>query len=194
MFRLMFRPVRDSLPIRPAEGRRRGRRICLGALTMAGVLYLASPYVMLWSMGSALRLHDDTALRTALDWESVRAGLKQSLGLIQPVQQVSDRDELPGFGDSFASGVASGMIDQDITPQRLDTMLDVPALRGHGARHLPRGFFTGPARFRMEIPLPGMAPVGITMRIEKWRWKITRVDVPEQLLAPAPTTRIAASS
>ena len=113
----MFRPLRTAPPTRHAEGRRRGRRICLGALTMAGVLYLASPYIMLWSMGSALRLHDDAALRTALDWESVRAGLKQSLGLIQPVQQVSDRDELPGFGDTFASGVASGMIDQDFDAQ-----------------------------------------------------------------------------
>ena len=197
--RPMFRSVRIRPASRPPSARRqsrRGRRVCAGALAAAGVLFVASPYTALWSMGSALRVHDDAALCASMDWELVRAGLKQSLGVAaRPVQQVSQQDELPGFGDSFASGVASGMIDEDVTPQRLDQMLSTPALRGrHGMASLPAGFFSGPAQFEAVIPVAGSAPIEITMRIEKWRWKVTRIMVPESLLTPPAGTRVATSS
>ena len=73
-------------------------------------------------------------------------------------------------------------------------MLSVPALRSHGAKGLPHGFFTRPAQFEAEIPMPGMAPIDITMRIEKWHWKITRITLPEELLVSPPATRVATRS
>ena len=192
----MFRPARVRAASRPPASRRRvwrQRRMCVGAMASAAILYLASPYMALWSMGAALRLHDDAALQSSLDWKLVRAGLKDSLGLDHPVRQVSQQDELPGFGDSFASGVASGMIDDDITPQRLGSMLSSPSIRSQAGTRLPHGFFTSPTRFEARIA-SGTAPIEITMQIEDWRWKITRITVPDALLNPPAATRVAARS
>jgi hypothetical protein len=172
----------------------------MSAMTTACAFYLASPYVMLWSAGTALKRHDRAALCSSLDWEQVRAGLKDTLGL-RPVQQVSQQDELPGFGESFATGVASGMIDEDVTPERLDTILSSAmssgtATRTHAAAGLPRGYFAGPAHFVAEIRMSGGAPIEISMRIEKWHWKITRITLPEDMLIPpaAPTHLASARS
>ncbi len=175
--------------------RKRRRAIRLSVAAMAGscVLYLASPYAALWTMGTALQRHDDAALCASLDWKLVRSGLKDSLGLRPPVQRVSQQDDLPGFGESFAVGVASGMIDDDITPERLDAMLSGPAMQGHGATGLPHGFFVSPARFQAEIRIAGEAPVEISMRIEKWRWKITRIRLPDDMLTPPPATHLASA-
>ena len=165
--------------------RQRARRVCTGAMVAAGVLYLASPYMTLWSMGTALRSHDKAALCSALDWEQVRIGLKDSLGLQRPTQQVSQEDELPGFGESFATNMASGMIDDDITPERLGTMLSGMTTHMHGGTATPRGYLAGPAHFEARIPVAGEAPIEITMRIEKWHWKITRIRLPDEMLHPA---------
>ena len=192
----MFRPEPGSLAP-PAllawRRRRRARRICAGTLAMAVALYLASPFTTLWTMASSLRVHDDVALRSSLDWKLVRTGLKQSLGLDHPVQRVSAQDELPGFGESFASGVASGMIDEDITPERLDAMLSTQTVHTRGLAGLPHGFFTSPTRFEVEVRMDGTAPIDITMQIEKWRWKITRITLPQELLTPPSATRLAST-
>jgi hypothetical protein len=181
-----------KLPASPVR-RRQATRICAGAMAMAGCLYVASPYVALWSMGAALQRNDRGALCSSLDWEQVRAGLKDSLGLQRPVRQVSQQDELPDFGTSFVSNVASGMIDDDITPERIDTMLSGLGSHADGTTTLPHGFFAGPARFEVQVGTAGRAPIRITMRIEKWRWKITRITLPESMLNPAAATHVARS-
>lgn len=172
---------------------RRARRIAVSTLALSGLLFAASPYVALWSAGYAVSHHDRAALRGSLDWQQVRLSLKNSLGLTSPVRQVAQQDELPDFGESFATNVASGMIDDDITPERLDSMLGrIPV--GAGTTRMPHGFFTGPASFTAAIPVAGSRPVQISMRIEKWHWKITGIDLPPSLLAPAAQTRYAQRS
>ncbi len=188
----MHRPGRQSPALRQGR-RRRAAQVSVGALAAACLLYLASPFATLWTMGVALQRHDEAALCASLDWKLVRSGLKESLGLRAPVQRVSQQDDLPGFGESFAVGVASGMIDDDITPERLDAMLSAPAMRGHGAAGLPHGFFVSPARFQAEIRINGEAPIEISMRIEKWRWKVTRIRLPEDMLAPPAATHLASA-
>lgn len=182
----MVRPG-STPPSRPRH-QRAARCVCAGAMATAGMLYLASPYVALWSMHAALKRHDDAALRASLNWELVRAGLKDGLGLNAPVQQGSQQDELPGFGESFATNIASGMIDDEITPERLDSMISGPALQDHALARLPRGVFTGPTRFHVAIRMTGeRTPIEITLHLEKWRWKVTRITLPEDMLAPPPT-------
>lgn len=196
----MYRPGRTPLALRSRpmlrnRQQKRADRICVGAMAAACAMYLASPYMTLASMGMAMQRHDQGALRSSLDWSLVRAGLKESLGLRPPVQQVSQQDELPGFGESFATGVASGMIDADITPERLGSMLGNPAIHDHGMGGLPHGHFSGPARFDAEIQVSGGDPIRITMRIEKWRWKITRITLPDDILnQPTPTHLASARS
>jgi len=144
-------------------------------------------------MGTALNTHDNVALCASLDWSHVRDGLKDSLGLRAGVQQVSQQDELPGFGESFATSMASGMIDEDFTPARLDTMLSGPLARSRGAGALPRGYFVGPTQFRAAINMGGATPVEITMRIQKWRWQITRITFPQDFLTNAAPTHLASN-
>ena len=198
----MLRPGRKPLDTMqsPARlrSRRRAHRLCAGAMTMACALYLASPYMMLWSAGMALQRHDHSVLCASVDWGSVREGLKNQLGPQHPVQQVSQQDELPGFGESFASNVAAGMIDDDVTPERLDTILSsaMPGsgtAKGHVMSGRPRGYFVGPAHFEAEIRMAGSAPIEISMHIEKWRWKITRITLPDDMLTPAATTHLASA-
>ncbi len=188
----MNRPGREPPALRQSR-RRRAVRVSAGAMAAASVLYLASPFATLWSMGTALQRHDDAALCASLDWKLVRSGLKDSLGLRAPVRRVSQQDDLPGFGESFAVGVASSMIDDDITPERLDAMLSAPAMQGHGAAGLPHGFFVSPARFQAEIRIRGEAPIEISMRIEKWRWKITRIRLPDDMLTAPAATHLASA-
>ncbi len=181
-------PMWRETTTRSSRRQRQARRACVTSLAAAGLLYVASPYAALWSLGEALQRHDKAALCASLDWTLVRDSLKQSLGLSRGgIQQVSQQDELPDFGASFATGLASGMIDEDITPERMDSILSNPALNGRSRAGLPHGFFVSAAQFEARVPAAGPAPVEISMRIEKWRWKITRVRIPDPTPAPAVT-------
>nr|WP_321984644.1 DUF2939 domain-containing protein [uncultured Lichenicoccus sp.] len=180
-------------PVARSRRSRRARRVAISTLALSGMMFASSPYVALWSAGYAVSHHDRSALRGSLDWQQVRLSLKHSFGLASPVRQVAQQDELPDFGESFATNVASGMIDDDITPERLDGMLSrIPA--GTRAARMPHGFFTGPASFTADIPVANSAPVQISMRIEQWHWKITAIDLPASLLAPPAQTRFAQRS
>jgi len=162
---------------------RRARRLCLASFSVAGLIYLASPFLSLWSLAGAVTRDDQTALRSDCDWERVRDGLKRSLGL--PGLQKASDDELPAFGESFAAGVASGMIDEDVSPARLGEILRNPVWRhGAGAR-LPRGTFVAPARFEATIPTAGGEPIVIDLAVEKWRWKVVHVSIPQRLMQEA---------
>ena len=187
---LRRRTASDGARARPG---RRARRIAVASLAASGLMFAISPYTALWSAGYAVSHHDRAALRGTLDWQQVRLSLKHTLGLQSPVQQIAQQDELPDFGESFATNVASGMIDDEITPERLDGMLSrIPATSRAGG--MPHGHFTGPASFVASIPVAGSPPMQVSMRIEKWHWKITAIDLPPALLAPPPQTRFAARS
>ncbi len=183
------RPAPNGAQTRPG---RRARRIAVTSLAVSGLMFAISPYAALWSAGYAVSHHDRATLRGSLDWQQVRLSLKHTLGLQSPVQQIAQQDELPDFGESFATNVASGMIDDEITPERLGDMLGRIPAAAH-ARGMPHGHFTGPASFVASIPVAGSPAVQVSMRIEQWHWKITAIDLPPALLAP-PQTRFAARS
>ena len=178
-------------------------------LTLALLIYAASPLVTLWCAASALHRDDVRALRTALDWREVRAGLKSDLGPGVPVSLASvrqagaqagaqtgsrtgaDQDDLPEFGSSFATTIVSHVIDDVMTPEHLAAMLSRSA-SDRGARPGPSMLdrvqhigFVSPTEFAAAIRLsPDVEapPVLVTLRVEKWQWKVTRIHVPDQLL------------
>ena len=183
-------PRADALEQR--QRRRRARSLCGAALVTAGAIYLASPYLALWSFGSALRRHDDAALAASVDWSLLRASLKQSMGLAQAnrnpsqnsSQNLGQQDDLPAFGTSFVHHLVSHMIDVDVTPARLDALLAGDGLvkaRQH-AMGWPHGLMVSPDQFQATIPVQGERPVVLDMRIEQWRWKIVRITIPAALL------------
>ena len=172
-------------------------------LTLALATYAASPLVTLWSTASALQRNDVRTLRTALDWRGVRDGLKADLGAGTPadgasvslasVRQASatTEDDLPAFGSTFATTIVSHVVDDVMTPEHLVAMLS-HGTADHGDQtgrsmlgRVQRIGFVSPTEFEAAIRLSPDAdapPVVVTMRVEKWQWKVTRIHVPEQLL------------
>ena len=110
-------------------------------------------------------------------------------------------DDLPAFGSTFATTIVSHVVDDVMTPEHLVAMLShgaaehgAPAQGGPGQGNRPgpsmlgrvqRIGFVSPTEFEAAIRLSPDAdapPVVVTMRVEKWQWKVTRIHVPEQLL------------
>ena len=176
----------------------------LSALSfVAVVFYTVSPYVALWRVSNALRCHDVAALRSTIDWNRVRAGLKAELtgteGSVATVKQASasasaQSDDLPEFGDSFAKNAISNVVDEDCDPEHVGAML------GHGPSHGPStlaaarrmlawAFFTGPETFQALVRVsddPHAEPVRVKMMFSAHGWRVTDVWLPEAMLdAPA---------
>ena len=170
---------------------------------MALGVYAVSPVITLVSMGAALQ-HDDLAtLSASLDWHDVRSGLKADLGPGAPVslasahQVVAASDELPDFGDSFATTIVSHVVDDVVTPEHLVAMLSHASSPHASARtapapgimsmlaHVQHVGFSGPSRFEAAIRLSDdadAAPVLVSMQVQKWQWKIVRIRLPDQML------------
>jgi hypothetical protein len=177
--------------------------LAVSCLAIALVLFALSPLATLWSVATGLQHDDVGAVRNALDWRSVRTGLKADFGGGLPVRLASAsqvapaEEELPGFGESFATTIVSHVVDDVVTPERVMAMLsqsradengragahEFPVLSVLGrVEHLA---FMGPARFEAAIRLSddlSAEPVRISMRLERWQWKITRIHLPEQVL------------
>ena len=57
--------------------------------------------------------------------------------------------------------------------------------------------FLGPARFEAAIRMsddPSAQPVCVSMRLQRWQWKITQIHLPEQMLQGGGTLVRSASS
>ena len=175
-----------------------------GCLALALLFFVASPFTALFSVANGLRHEDVAALRGALDWRAVRLGLKTDFGgggvpvsLASAKVSAAD-DDLPGFGESFASTLVSRAVDNEVTPERMMAMLsrtDANGFARTGAGVLAavrsmlgrveRVTFLGPARFEAAIRMsddPSAQPVCVSMRLEHWQWKITQIHLPEQML------------
>ena len=177
----------------------------VGCLAMALALYAVSPLAALWSVATGLRHEDVGVVRNALDWRAVRTAFKVDFGGGLPVSLASAtvvpaQEELPDFGESFATNIVSHVVDDVITPERLVAMLshthDDTNRSGKRAEvaglsmfeRLGHLTFLGPTRFEAAIRVsddPAAEPVRVSMRLEKWQWKITEIHLPEQMLNPA---------
>lgn len=172
-----------------AVRRQQARRICAVTLVMSLSLFVASPFVTLWSVSSAIQAHDMRTLGTFLNWRAVQASLKtQIISGIVGNQPASD-DELPEFGSSFATTAVSHAIDVHVTAANLDTLMGqvIPAAQPVSAispvamLHHVRIRFLRPDMFEARAVMPGHeqeTPLRLQMRIQGWRWKITEVDLP----------------
>lgn len=170
--------------------RQTARKVCVGASAAAFGLYLASPFVTLWTVGTSLQTHDMASLGHVINWGSLDASIKHQalsgLNLLQPAS-----DDLPEFGSSFASTAVSNAVDINVTQANLGTLVDeampaaLPAKQpapSLGALISKTSFrFARLDQFEASVPLPGHereTPLKIEMRIQGWHWKITKVDFP----------------
>ena len=177
--------------------------VSAACLALALLFYVASPLTALFSVANGLRHEDVSALRGALDWRAVRLGLRTDFGgggvpvSLASAKVSADDDELPGFGESFASTLVSRAVDNEVTPERMMAMLSRTDASGTGQANagmfaavrsvlgrVERIAFLGPARFEAAIRMsddPSAPPVCVSMRLEHWQWKITQIHLPEQM-------------
>ncbi len=180
-------------------------------LTMCAlVVYAASPYVALWRMSVAFRSHDLASLRAEIDWLKVRDGLKDELtgnapptavptvattAAVKPasISSTAADDELPEFGESFASAAVSKVVDEDCDPEHVEAMFRAGPPHAGGAldqarRMLAWAFFTGPESFQALLRVsddPRQPPVRVRMVFTGGHgWQVTNVWLPQDMLAP----------
>ncbi len=172
--------------------------------------YAASPYVALWRLGQALRCHDQATLARSVDWTQVRSGLKVEIadavdhgtvGGVEPaggasatVKQASLRasaDDLPGFGDSFASDAVSNAVDEDVNPANVGSMFGQNgpshmSVLAEARSALGSAFFTGLQHFEVRLHTgrdPHDAPVRVRMAFSaRHGWRVISVWLPQAML------------
>lgn len=174
-----------------SPARKRARVICLASLAASLALYTLSPFMTLWTIAGAVSSHDMVALGHTINWSSLDASIKEQVlnGLnLGKVNQVSD--ELPEFGSSFATNIVSNAVDTRVTQTNLGSVVD--QAMASGPDHMNAGTvfsavshalvrFTAANSFEAQVVLPGHeneTPLRVQLRIERWQWKLTRVDFP----------------
>ena len=173
----------------------RARWPLLATILSVGVAYVAYPYVTLYRLGSAIQGADSRTLESLVDWPAVREGIKEDLCDLGSDAPNSGADgKLPPFGASFVRGIASNNIDQAVTPQALVAATStLPSTRRPEPRgadvHVHWAFFDSPTTFMVSLQPPGQAkPIKLEMDLRHGEWRVQRVWLPPQLLAPGSRT------
>ncbi|ASL39596.1 MULTISPECIES: DUF2939 domain-containing protein [Acetobacter] len=169
--------------------RQTARGICVASAVAALGVYLASPFVTLWSVGSALHTHDMAALGQVINWGALDASIKHQT--LNGLHLIPASDDLPEFGESFAATAVSNAVDTTVTQNNLGMLVDqaIPAAVPVSQPNISFASLAAHASVRFarldqfvaEVPLPGHereTPLRIEMRIQGWRWKITNVEFP----------------
>ena len=185
---------------------RRARQAFKRALPLFGAAafaYVAYPYVTLYRLSYAIRHGDSSALETLVDWDEVREGIKEDVcdtlaeepaasdsAAAKPVQE--DDTTLPAFGSGFVRGIASHVIDANITPRAIMAAVkagsNVPkaAHPAQGQPEIEWAFFDSPTSFSVLLrPSKHASPIRIQMELRDREWKITRAWLPRELLIRA---------
>ena len=172
----------------------RARWPLLATVLTAGFAYVAYPYVTLYRLGSAIQGADAATLETLVDWPAVREGIKEDVcDLAADDPGTKSGEALPAFGTSFMRGIASSSIDRDVNPQALLAATSTvpashPAPRGADV-HVNWAFFDSPTTFMVSLQPPGQTePVKLEMDLNHGEWRVQRVWLPSELLAPGSKT------
>lgn len=161
-------------------------RPLLAVCVMIALGYVTYPYVTLYRLEEALHSGDAQTLRTLVNWPAVRDGIKHDID-DRPGGAVA-KGELPGFGASFVSGIATQAVDQHVTPEALvQAVHDTgPAHRHDAGMQVNWAFFDSPTQFMVSLTALGQtAPIRLQMRLHDSAWRVDRVWLPPALLDQA---------
>jgi len=164
-------------------------------------LYGTWPYASLLKLQHDLRRHDVQALQGDIDWPSVRSSLNQEIlgnpegkPVATPVSAITDRDDLPAFGASFAAKMARNAVDRQATPQRLADEFGAPSpVAGEAAQPtIESARFDGLTHFVVELRTAQESPRELPLRLNLalvrrgWTvgWQVTQVRLPACMLQP----------
>ncbi len=201
----MVPPRPHANPVIDGSARRRfailprKRSVVIGVILLA-VAYMVTPYLTLWRLAEALHRGDSRMLQTAIDWDSVREGLKEDIadgilgdGPTDPddTAAAAPSNALPPFGSSFIKGIAGNAVDREVTPEHLAEMFRQAQPSGRNIVSLlysdvQYAFFDGPESFRLSVRCPGQAPGAAPLRVEMTlqhgAWTVVRAWLPRTFL------------
>jgi hypothetical protein len=173
-----------------------GRKPVIGALlAVAFAAYGVYPYVTLYRLGQAIRQGDAVTLGSMVNWDLVREGIKEDICdlVIDQPREAEASGQLPPFGAGFVRGIASNVIDRQVTPDALVAAAqaqpsDADQTARGGTLRVSWAFFSGPAAFVVDLTSPGQAePIRLQMDLQDGTWRVTRVWLPAELLGQGNT-------
>jgi hypothetical protein len=168
-----------------------GRKPVIGACLAIAMAYVAYPYVTLYRLGQAIRGGDAVALPTMVNWDAVREGIKEDICdmVVDQPPQAKTSGQLPPFGAGFVRGIATNVIDKQVTPEALAQAARQPERKqvSAGAEvQVSWAFFASPSTFMVDLNAPGQAtPIRLQMNLREGAWHVTRVWLPADLLTQA---------
>jgi hypothetical protein len=176
----------------------RGTKAILGGALLLTAAYATTPYFTLWRLYGALCGGNTEALAGMVDWQAVRAGVKQDIddgiiGMSQP--QLVASNGLPPFGAGFVSGIAGNEVDRELTPERIEVAArSLSTLEATPVAQPPRGglhaiehaFFDSPRGFELRLRPPGCdpddPPLRVRLELQGITWRVVRVWVPQEIV------------
>lgn len=172
-----------------------GRKPVIGAFLVVALAYVVYPYVTLYRLGQAVRQGDAATLQSMVKWDSVREGIKEDICdlVIDEPPQARASGQLPPFGAGFIRGIATNVIDRQVTPEALVAAAAAPPqdtkqADSGGAVQVSWAFFAGPSEFMVDLSTPGQAtPIRLQMDLRNGSWYVTRVWLPPQMLGQSNT-------
>jgi hypothetical protein len=151
------------------------RKLLLLLIAIA-LAYTAWPIWAAWQLRAAVKARDLAGIESRVDWPTLRANLKQTVGAQLKSNGNSDAGKIKALRDSVGGFLAERVIDAAVTPQTLvhvltgrvllkeigrGTSAQRPAPPKDGAspgpsdplapRRLRWAFFETPTRFRIEM-------------------------------------------
>jgi hypothetical protein len=174
------------------------RKTVFSAMAAMAVAYAAYPYLTLYRLNDALRRGDVASVSSHIDWPRVREALAADVsGEIkgQPAggETAAQQDDLPAFGSSFVTGMATHAINDRLTPHGLMVAMaeaaPSSATPSHAAARLESAWFVSPTEFLVQLRLGGekaeTPPLRLRMQLVGGVWKVTRAWLPPDLLMKA---------
>lgn len=160
----------------------------LAAVLAIGMGYVAYPYVTLYRLGEAIHTGNAATLRSLIDWPAVREGIKEDIcdNAADTSPRTVSAGRLPAFGASFVRGIAAGAVDRRVTPKGLVDMTHQSDTGAATSIQVTWAFFHDPTDFIIDLRTAGQRdPIRLRMRLQNARWRVTRVWLPNELLAAA---------
>lgn len=157
-------------------GRPRRYNRYLVPLSLALLLYLAWPYVMLWRLDRALILDDQATLAQLVDLDSIRAEIRRQLNK-------EARDDTVPVSNSFIAWLEEGI--RRAGTAALDQEVTLPWVRTQMLAHSPPGaglgpalawaFFDDPLHFSLRLGDASQVPFRVRMRLTGSGWRVNEL-------------------
>ena len=146
-----------------------------GAAVILAGLYLAGPTLALLRLRRAARDGNARAVTRLVDFPALRRGLAHQLAATALGAPAGGHGLAP-FGFSFAAGIARHEMTAVLTPATLIRMARQGPASAHW--HFQSFRLEGPTTVALRLHAAGEGSMGLTLRMEGGRWRLTGIRLP----------------